>query len=248
MRFATIAILATAVAADDTPAKKMLPSALTTFDFASDNADEKASMSFLTNLIGEVESISGTTTVSSKAKDINSFRFSINIKGAEVDTTCLAKYTVYSGNVDGATEVYTTSARAAKADQLNCNNGNDLIQLVSKGNMDDGVFNQLDKEYLTTEAKRTQKRSSELPAVATTTWSRPSAESTGKAFIALPIDTEFQSALSWRADDQNRYSRTAAADAIVWKNAKILKLVKPKSASALQMGAAALVLATASLL
>jgi hypothetical protein len=247
MRFATIALLATAVSADAAEDAKMLDSAPTTIDFTSDNADEKASLTFKTTMEGDVKSVSGTTTIMSKVRDLNNFRFEIGLKATEAETNCLAKDVVFSGNVDN-TEKYTTESRTGKADQLNCADGNQLLNLLTKGNMNDGSFKQVDKDYLKSSAERTQKRTGEVPAIAVTTWSRPVVASAGGDWIALPLEDSFLATLAWSAGDQRKYSRTQAAPAIVWSNAKILKLVKPKSASALQMGAAALVLATASLL
>jgi len=121
--------------------------------------------------------------------------------------------------------------------------------MINQGNLDAGVFNQDDKDFFVVSAKRTQKRAGATPAIATTSWSRPLAASPKAAFVAFAEDTTFQVSAAWRADNQNKFSKEAANNNVAWTNGKILKLQKKqKAATALQVGAAALVLATASLL
>lgn len=83
MRFASIALLATAVAADEKV--EWLDSADTTINFASDNAGETASMTYKTSMNGDALTLSGSTTISSKERDLNNFRYLLGWK-KETDT------------------------------------------------------------------------------------------------------------------------------------------------------------------
>ena len=97
-----------------------------------------------------------------------------------------------------------------------------------------------------TSATRTQKREGDKPAIAVTEWNRPLAASAKAAFVALPLDSPFQLTMAWKAQDSEKYSRTADSDALKWYNGKVLKMQK-KSAVALQAGAAVLAVAGAAL-
>lgn len=114
MRFAAIAVLAAAVSADEAKKEEWVPSAMDTLDFASDNADETASMAYQTKMSGDAKTLSGAVTLKSKAKDMNQFRWTANMKLVDTDTKCFARYTVFSGNV-AADEAYAPNARAAAA-------------------------------------------------------------------------------------------------------------------------------------
>lgn len=85
MRFASIALLATAVAADSHEKVEWLDSADTTINFASDNAGETASMTYKTHMNGDAMTVSGSTTISSKERDLNNFRYLLGLK-LETDT------------------------------------------------------------------------------------------------------------------------------------------------------------------
>jgi len=242
MRFATV--FAVAVAADG--AVEWLDSASTTVDFSSDNADEKASVSWVSTMNGDAITAKGTTTITSKSRNLDNWRWSLGMRAASTDTNCFLKATVYTNGNVAADETYKTDARASQANQLNCGDANQLLQAVQKGNINDGFFNPKDPTYMTTSAKRTQKQTGTTPAIAVTEWSRPVAESPEKAWPELPNDSEFEIALSWRAVDQQKFSKQSANNNIKWWSGKLLPLQK-KSAVALQMGAAVLAVASATL-
>lgn len=201
MRFAAIAVLAAAVSADEAK-EEWVPSAMDTLDFASDNADETASMAYQTKMSGDAKTLSGAVTLTSKAKDLNQFRWTANMKTGEAEPKCFARYTVISGNVGGDEAYATPNARAAATNQDNCADANQIQNLINQGDANNGgAFNQADKDFVTISAKRTVKRANGVAAVAVTEFSRPLAESAGKAFGALAVDTSFVVALAWRADD-----------------------------------------------
>lgn len=201
MRFAAIAVLAAAVSADEAK-EEWAPSAMVTLDFASDNADETAALAYQTRMVGDAKSLAGAVTITSKAKDLNQFRYTANMKQLEADPKCFERYTVISGNVGGDETYPTAQVRPAATNQDNCNDANQIQSLINQGDANNGgAFNQLDKEYMTTSAKRTVKRANGVPAVAVTEWSRPLAESAEKAWGALTTDGAFVVALAWRADD-----------------------------------------------
>ena len=200
MRFANLALLAAAVAADE---KKVewLPSADATAEFKSDNADETASVTWKTLMKDDAMTVSGSTTISSKAKQLNQMRWVIGLRKAATDTACFQKDVFYTSANVAADEAWASTAystRAAAANQLACNDANGLQQGLQKGNLNDGYFNQKDPDYMSvSSAKRTQKNGGGKPAIATAEWTRPVAESPEKAWAVLPEDTEFQAALAW---------------------------------------------------
>lgn len=197
MRFTnTIMLIAAVSAADDAVASE--PSAATTANFASDDAKETASIVFKTSLVGDAKTLGGDFTISSQKSNLDNFKYTVNLKATETTNDCFARYTVMtSGTI--AAEAYTTGARNMKADQKNCANDGEAKKLIEKGNLDDGAFNQDDKTYLTTSAKRTQKKTNDVPAIAVTTWSRPLAASPKAAFAELAVDNEFFVSAAWDA-------------------------------------------------
>ena len=204
MRFTSLALLATAVAADE---KKVewLPSADSTAEFASDNADETASVTWKTLMKDDAMTVSGSTTVSSKSQAINQLRWVIGLRKSSTDNACFHKDVFYTSANVGADDTWASTAystRAAAANALNCQDANQLLQAVQKGNLNDGYFNQKDADYMSVSSvKRTQKRDGTKPAIATAEWTRPVAASPGGAWVVLPEDTEFQATLGWRADN-----------------------------------------------
>ena len=122
MRYATI--FAVAVAADG--ATEWMDSASQSVDFASDNADEKASVSWKSTMEDDKITAKGTTTITSKSRNLDNWRWSLGMRMAASDTNCFLKATVYTnGNVQGD-ETYKVDARAAAANQLNCGDSNQL--------------------------------------------------------------------------------------------------------------------------
>jgi len=122
MRFtATLALIA-AVAADEWE-----DSHATSVDFASDNADEKASLTFKTTMEDDVKNLAGDFTISSKATDLNTFKFTVGLRSAETVNKCdVGRYTIMSSGNIGGDDTYTVGSRASKADQINCGNSNEI--------------------------------------------------------------------------------------------------------------------------